>query len=110
MTIQEAAPVSQWQFEGGPEELRFVMWGIPHVIRKQDQYLICLQGLPPTRKLIHLAVIGKIGNVDSPDDVVAWVKRAGFFALMSKDEAAILSDRLRNWWAPPPLAGEPAQA
>lgn len=88
-----------WWEEGGPNELRFVLWGIPHVIQRQEQYLVCLQGLPPQRKIIHLAVIGRVGKQpDGVDSVVEWVKRSGILGLMSKAEAGILCERLAAWW------------
>jgi hypothetical protein len=96
-----------WEQEGGRDELRFVLWGVPHVIKRQEQYLVCLQGLPPQRRLMHLAVLPKGAGGDSPDEVVAWVKRSGIFGLMSKTDAEILSQRVREWWAGPPMI-EPA--
>ncbi len=88
-----------WAEESNAEELRFVLWGIPHVIKRQDQYLVCMQGLPPQRKIIHLSVIGRIGKQpDGSESVVEWVKRSGIFGLMSTTESENLSERLKVWW------------
>jgi hypothetical protein len=87
-----------WEAEGGPEELRFVLFGVPHVIKVQQQYLVCMQGLPPQRKLIHLAVIPRGRDGDGPDAPVEWVRRAGLFGLMAKAEGEVLEKRIRDWW------------
>ncbi len=87
-----------WEEESTAEELRFVLWGVPHVIKRQDQYLVCMQGLPPMRKIMHLAVIGKIGAADKGEDVVSWVKRSGLFGLMARSDIEQFSRRLKAWW------------
>jgi hypothetical protein len=92
--------MTAWEMESGLHEVRFALFNVPHVIKCQDQYLVMLQGIPPKRTLIHIAVLKNI-RPEPGNEIQEWVKRTGIFGLMSREDASSLTSRLMAWWASP---------
>lgn len=101
--------MAAWAESGPDTEMRFTLFMVPHVIRKEEPYVVIYQGLPPQRKKLHVGLIKGIFDENPKEDVVAWVARTGILGLMSDKGRPIFEDRLRKWWGkrPEPTVAEP---
>lgn len=88
----------RWIESAPRDEFRYVLFGVPHVIKLDPPYLVVLQGLPPMRRRTALAVIGKVKQGEDVETMIEFIRRSGIFGLTSTQAQAEFDGRFRKWW------------